>query len=54
MSHINKYPVKLGGVWSKDSEVNISLKSERRREKQHDDKAGNIRRRVQCCPATPE
>jgi hypothetical protein len=54
MSHIKKYPVELGKVRSKDLEVNISPKSERRREKSHDDKAEDFRRRVRDCSATPE
>jgi hypothetical protein len=37
-----QYPAELGRVWSNDSEVNVSPKSEKRREKAHDDKARNI------------
>jgi len=37
-----------------DLEVNVSPKSERRREQEHDDKAGDVGKRVWHGPATPE
>ena len=50
----NELPPEVAGVQGNDSEANDLPGPERAREQQPVDKAGDSRRRVRCCSATPE